>query len=77
MPQGASVQLVQTDEPSLIGRLSNRSQIIIQGILTNFFDSDAKHDLLSSVFDAKRFGDAQIAQVVITDGWLGLSMMRK
>src|SRR5207244_10177501 len=32
-PQGASVQLVQIDEPSLSGRLSNRSQIIVQGIL--------------------------------------------
>jgi hypothetical protein len=68
---------VQIDEPTFQGRLSNRSQIVLQGILSNFFDSDAKHDLLSSVFDAKRFGDSQITQAVITDGWLGLSMMKK
>jgi hypothetical protein len=76
-PSGASIQLVQTDEPSLLGRLSNRSQMILQGILTNFFDSDEKFDLLSSVFDAQRFGDAKIAQVVVTDGWLGLSLTQK
>ena len=58
-------------------QFNNRSQIIIQGILTNFFDSDVKYNLLTSVFDAKRFGDAHVAQIVIADGWLGLSLMTK
>jgi hypothetical protein len=76
-PQGATVQLAQADEISLKGRLSNRSQIIIRGILTNFFDSDAKYDLLANLFDTRRLGEVHVAQIVITDGWLGLSMMKK
>ncbi len=76
-PLGATVRVKQIEEPTLVGRLSNRSQIIIQGILTNFFDTDANYDLLASVFDARRFGDAHVAQVVIDDGWLGLSLMTR
>jgi hypothetical protein len=76
-PLGATVRVKQIEEPSLIGRLSNRSQIIIQGILTNFFDTDANYDLLASVFNVPRFDDAHVAQVVIQDGWLGLSLLRK
>jgi hypothetical protein len=76
-PHGATVRLTQMAEPSLLGRLSNRSQIIIQGILTNFFDSEAKYDLLATVFDTRRFGDAHVGQIVIADGWLGLSLMTR
>ncbi len=74
-PHGATVQVVQTDEPRLIGRLSNRSQIILHGILTNFFDSEVQFPVLAGVLDDERFGDVQARQVVIADGWLGVSLM--
>ncbi len=76
-PHGTTVQVTQIDEPSLVGRLSNRSQIVIQGILTNFFDSEAQFNVLSDVLDTQRFGDVYAGQVVIADGWLGVSLLAK
>jgi hypothetical protein len=73
----ATIRLAQADELVLKGRLSNRSQIIIRGILTNFFDSDAKYDLLADALNTRRLGEVHVAQIEIIDGWLGLSMMRK
>ena len=45
--------------------------------VTWFFDSDAAYELLSTVLDARRFGDVSVRGLTITDGWLGLSMTKR
>jgi hypothetical protein len=83
-PYKSTVQLRQVSEPELIGRLSNRSKLLIQGILTNFFDIDNPIELRPTFLRDEQlrglergYADTHVKQIVIEDGWMGFSMTRR
>jgi hypothetical protein len=73
-PAGTTVELVQTAEVGIQGRISSRSQIILRGIMINFFEKDRTHRVMDAIMSDPRLAGTQVTQAVITDGWIGLSL---
>ena len=76
-PSKATVELVQQGDISLIGRISIGSQIIVRGILSNFFEKDRSVRLWEDAMSDQWEENLAVTQSVVTDGWIGLSLGAK
>jgi len=76
-PAEATVELVQQGDISLIGRISIGSQIIVRGILSNFFEKDRSVRLWEDAMSAQWEENLAVTQSVVTDGWIGISLGEK
>lgn len=76
-PVDTTVELVQVGEASFLGRISAKSQLILRGIMTNFFDKDRTFRILADVMSDDRLAGTRVILAEITDGWIGLCLGSK
>ncbi len=77
--QGLSVRLVRDGPISLKGRrLSMRDQVALRGIFSRVLAQNPDIDVLASFLARdRRLQDLRVTQIVLQDGWIGLSIGRR
>jgi hypothetical protein len=73
--QARSAELKRDGVVQLIGRLNMTGQIALRGVFSHAFSKNAPWQLVPQrIIHEPKLKDASITQLVIDDGWIGISL---